>query len=142
MRRSVDIGLIAESLLYYDEVLLNFTSQPQLAEFLSWLAPRRGSSRTQDSFAAFLDLLKEGAVGFYDYSFHATPVLVQPSGMYDVVNLTDRLQDQPNSFNDRYIRHESVKAVVSSEQLAMLTAASTGRSIEVKASEFGVYDGR
>ena len=137
MRRSVDIGLIAESLLYYDEVLLNFTSQPQLAEFLSWLAPRRRSSSTQDSFAAFLDLLEEGAVGFYDYSFHATPVLVHPSGMYDVLNLTDRLQDQPNSFNDRYIRHQDVRAVLSSEQLAMLTAASTGKSIEVKASEFG-----
>lgn len=35
--KQVDVGLFAESLVYYDAVLLNISTQPQLAELLRWL---------------------------------------------------------------------------------------------------------
>jgi len=36
--KTVDVGLFAEALIYYDCIIANITNQPQLAEFLKWFA--------------------------------------------------------------------------------------------------------
>ena len=53
---NVDIGLFAEALLYYDRVLLNFTTQPQLADALRWLALQRGWFRRHKGLERVMNL--------------------------------------------------------------------------------------
>src|SRR3990172_1943475 len=81
--RSIDIGLLAESLLYYDTVLVNITNQPQLAEFLAWAIG-------QDAFNTLLDLFKDGTLTFYDYSF-ATAAM-RKDGTYSIWSVQDSTQ--------------------------------------------------
>ena len=47
--KSIDIGLFAEALLYYDCVIVNPTNQPQFAEFIRWFRNRSSLSECSGS---------------------------------------------------------------------------------------------
>jgi hypothetical protein len=84
--KQLDVGLLAESLIYYDEVLLNLSNQPQLAELLRWLL-------AQGALDDFLALVRGGEVGIYEYSFLSAPVL--KDGRYLLINIQDQDQERP-----------------------------------------------
>ena len=56
--KQIDVGLLAESLVYYEAILLNIGNQPQLAELLRWLI---GQGALED----FLALLRDGTIRIY-----------------------------------------------------------------------------
>lgn len=127
--RSVDIGLMAESLIYYDTILLNIGNQPQFAELLQWFLE-------QGSFSDFLSLIQEGTITLYEYSFLTAPVL--KDGVYSLWNVQDQIQAQPNSFERRFLYHRDIEAVLkTSRQRQALYKALRDKVIEVKSELFG-----
>lgn len=127
--KQVDVGLFAESLVYYDVVLLNVANQPQFAEFLRWLL-------AQQMLDDFLALVREGVIRIYEYSFVSAPVL--KDGRYILLNIQDQLQAQPNSFEQRFLYHPDIEAVLpKARHRQKLYRTFRDRVIEVKAGEFG-----
>ena len=136
---NIDIGLLAESLLYYDRVLINVATQPHLADLLVWLSRQRDSTRRHLGLRQFIRLLEKGVIEFYDYSFLAIPVLDARRGVYELVNVQDPIQQQPNTFIDRYLKHDSVRSSLPTPHLyERLINASRTHVTEVKASAFGL----
>jgi len=126
---SVDLGLLAEALIYYDHVAANITTQPQFAEFLQWFI-------RQGRLTDLVRLVRDGAVRIYDYAF--ATIAGQVGDGYRVLNIQDPVQAQPNSFPRRFLDHESVRAVLEGVPgREGLREALQGNVIEVKAADFG-----
>lgn len=127
--KTVDIGLFAEALIYYDCVAANITNQPQLSEFLQWFI-------AQDCLDDFLSLVKDGSVKLYDYSFITTAIL-DPTGNYFICNIQDPIQKEPNTFEKRFLYHQSVEALFpKARHRKRLYESFRGNVIEVKAEQF------
>ena len=125
----IDVGLFAESLIYYDSVLLNVTTQPHLADFIGWVD-------AQQSIDDLLALLENGEVSLYDYSFASAAV--KTGDTYTMLNLQDEIQAEPGTFQARFIDHATVsEALKPLKQSKRLGLALSERVIEVKANEFG-----
>jgi hypothetical protein len=121
---------MAESLLYYDAIQLNVTTQPQLAELIRWFLDR-------NLFDAFIAMVEDGTVSLYDYGFVTAPIRL-PDGSYTLVNLQDEQQRQQGSFHQRFLEHESVRrCFVNHYDLRRLGKALDGHVTEAKADEFG-----
>lgn len=90
--RSIDIGLFAEALIYYDCVGVIPTNQPQFAAFIKWFAD-------QGRFDDLLAMFKQGILKVYDYSFITSAV--EKEGVYTIWNIQDPIQSRPDSFEQR-----------------------------------------
>lgn len=127
---TVDIGHFAESLIYYDQVILNVANQPQFAQVLSWFA-------CQNHFDTMLSLVAEGTFQVYEYSFVTTPVFDSARSEYILMHLQDKEQQKNDSFESRYLYHKDVEKVVSkTSDRRKLYQTFRGKVIEVKASQF------
>lgn len=129
---SIDIGLMAEALIYYDQILVNITNQPQLAEFINWFVK-------QKKYNDLLSLFEDETLKLYDYSF-ATAAFFDPrSNSYTLANMQDPLQGEPNTFEQRFLYHESLdQCFKNATERKKLYKAVRGRVIEVKAKDFGL----
>lgn len=124
----IDIGLFAESLIYYDSVIVNPSNQLQLAEFISWFI-------NNGTLNDFYMLLKEGTLKIYEHSFISTAI--KNDGQYSLWNIQDQLQEEPNSFEKRYLYHKSIeKLFPKARHRKHLYSALRDNVIEVKAEEF------
>ena len=106
--KSIDIGLLAEALIYYDTALINVSTQPQFAELLNWFI-------AQNKFNDFLALVNDGSIKIYDYAFISTAVLKE--GAYVLLNLQDEMQAKPNSFEQRYLYHDVIQTCLNNSRL-------------------------
>ena len=124
----VDFGLLAEALIYYDQVLINVDNPSDLAALLGWFTK-------QDKFADFVALVKDGTLKIYDFAFMTSAV--EKDGVYSIYNLQDPIQQEPNTFGQRYLAHSVVKSSFAhARQRGKLYRALYGNVIEVKADEF------
>jgi len=129
--KSIDIGLFAEALIYYDCVAANITNQPQLAEFLQWFI-------TQNRLDDFLALVRDGTVKLYEYSFATPAIRDDRNGAYSIFNVQDSIQAEPNTFEKRFLYHKAVETLFpKAHQRKRLYEALRGNVIEVKARDFG-----
>jgi hypothetical protein len=129
--KTVDIGLFAEALIYYDSIAANITNQPQLAEFLRWFI---NQGRLDDLLA----LIQDGTVKLYEYSFVTTAILDTRTGHYMIWNMQDPIQEQPNTFERRFLYHRDVEALFpKARHRRRLYEALRNNVIEVKATDFG-----
>lgn len=128
--RTIDIGLFAEALIYYDSVLINLTNQPQFAEFLRWFVQ-------QERLADLISLVRDGTIKVYDYAFVTTAI--EKQGSYLIWNIQDQLQAKPNTFEQRFLYHPSVEGILPSRarHRKKIYEAFRGNVIEVKADDFG-----
>jgi hypothetical protein len=127
--QSVDIGLLAEALIYYDQVLLGVENQKQFGDLLDWFLER-------GLFQKFLDLLNEDSIQIYNRAFR-TNVFVDANRV-DVINSIEEVENEPYSFFKRYLGNEEVKGRFPKRKLLYgLREAVIGRLIEHKAEEFG-----
>lgn len=127
--RDIDIGILCEALLYYDNVLMNVTTPAQLAGLLSWAS-------ASGHFDRLLDLVREGIVIIYDYSFITAPLL--KDGAYSLINLQDPIQEAYGTFPRRFLYHKEIEtAVPSSRRRKRIIEAFADRVIEAKADDFG-----
>lgn len=127
---SVDIGLFAESLLYYDQILLNVANGDQMAELLGWL-------NAQNALPEFLAMVKDGTIGLFDFAFLTAPIK-GPDGDYQLWNIQDPLMAAPNTFVKRHLYGNALKeAVPRSRDRKRLFESLAKHVIEVKSEEYG-----
>ncbi len=127
--RQIDIGLFAESLIYYDRILLNVSNQPQLAELLRWAID-------QNALCDFISLVKDRSISIYEYSFVSAPVL--KDGRYIFLNIQDPEQEKLHSFEKRFLHHPAIKSLIPVQSdHQQLCRAFRESVIEVKADQFG-----
>jgi hypothetical protein len=148
---SLDIGLLAEALIYYDRVLVVPASEPTAGHVLEGppLDPRGepGESRPlfvdlvewfqiRNQLSLFLDLLRDDVINVYHYAFRAMPIL--KDGSYVIVNLQEEDEARGPSFMRRIAQHRSLEAVIpKARRREHLYRALEGRVRELRASEFG-----
>ena len=129
--KTIDIGLMAEALIYYDQVLLSITNQPQLAEFVNWFV-------SQKKYGDLISLFQDETIKLYDYSFATAAVLDAATDSYITVNLQDPIEEKQNTFEQRFLYHESLdRCFKNSRERINLYKALRGKVIEVKAKDFG-----
>jgi len=125
----IDIGLLAEALIYYDQVIINVGNQPQFAKLIEWFLK-------QNKFHDFLELINDGVLKVYEYSF--ATVAVDNTGVYTILNIQDEIQAQPNTFEKRYLYHKAIEGCLPhSRQRNALYKALRENVIEVKADDYG-----
>lgn len=126
--KTIDIGLFAEALIYYDTVIVNPSNQPQLAEFINWFI-------RQGSLNDFYMLLDEGALKIYEYSFMSTAI--EKDGEYSLWNIQDTFQAEPNTFEQRFLYHKSIEDLFpKSRQRRHLYDILRDKVIEAKSEDF------
>jgi hypothetical protein len=129
-KRSVDIGLLAEALIYYDQVLVSVTNKHQFADLISLLI-LHGLTYSQ-----LIDLIREGTLQVYNYAFYTLPFV--HDDMIELWNIQDPILEKPNSFPERFLDSEELsRCFPDSQQMSKFCEALNGRVIEVKAAEFG-----
>ncbi|HHT9125823.1 MAG TPA: hypothetical protein ACFYD6_08395 [Candidatus Brocadiia bacterium] len=122
---------MAEALVYYDQLLVNVSNQPQFAEFLSWFIK-------QEKYAVLLSLLNDQTLQVYDYSFVSTAVKKGDSNEFILLNIEDPIQAKPNTFDQRFLCHESINNCLKDvNNRSELDRLLRDKVIEVKASSFG-----
>lgn len=129
--RSIDIGLMAEALIYYDQILLNITNQPQFGELINWFI-------AQKKYSDLITLFQDETIKLYDYSFATTAILDAAKNSYIIMNVQDPIQEQPNTFEQRFLYHESLNDCFrTASERKRLYKTLRGKVIEVKAKDFG-----
>lgn len=128
--KSLDIGLLAEALIYYDKVLLQITNQLQFAEFLNWFI-------LQGKYPELLSLLQDETIKLYDYSFFTSAIKDERTNSYIIMNVQDPVQEQPNTFERRFLYHESLNSCFKNHrERKKLYKVLRDKVIEVKAKDF------
>jgi hypothetical protein len=128
--RSVDIGLLAEALIYYDQILVSVANKHQFADLISLLI-QYGLTYSQ-----LIDLIQEGTLQVYNYAFYTLPFV--HDGIIELWNIQDPVLEKPNSFPERFLYTEELRRCFSNkQQMNDFCEALNGKVIEVKAVEFG-----
>jgi hypothetical protein len=128
---SVDIGLLAEALVYYDKVYFTVGNQPQFAELLNWFLSR-------NLFYEFLSLLRDGSLCIYEYSFFISPYV--NDNHHVLYAMQDEKMKIPNSFIERYLEHDIVRKCFPRRSLKeQFQNAIAENIIEAKVDEFGTF---
>jgi len=126
--KSVDVGLFAEALLYYDHVLLNVSTPFQLAELIRWFIDRR-------QYGKLLRLFYDGDLQLFDYSFITAPI--ERNGVYTIWNMQDQVQATDGTFAQRFLDHPEVDGLFASRaDKKELRRALSKHCIEAKADDF------
>jgi len=134
--RSVDTGLLAEALIYYDRVLIHVDNPVQFSQLISLLI-QQGLS-----IANIIALFRAGVLGIYNFAFTTNPYIdflspesVQIHGLY---NIQDSTMLKPDSFFKRFLGYEPLRSSFDDPaQFDRFAAALESRVIEVKADEIG-----
>jgi hypothetical protein len=134
--RSIDTGLLAEALIYYEHLLIQVDNPTQFSQLISLLI-QQGLS-----LANIIALFKDGVIGIYNFAFTTNPYVdflspdnIQIHGLY---NIQDKTMLEPNSFFKRFLGFEPLRRVIEARgEFDRFAAALEGRVIEVKAAEIG-----
>ncbi|HBB89499.1 MAG TPA: hypothetical protein DC047_17990 [Blastocatellia bacterium] len=132
--RSVDTGLLAEALIYYDRVLIHVDNPVQFSQLIALLMQQGLSA------ANITALFRAGVLGVYNFAFTTNPYVdfispdsVQIHGLY---NIQDQTMLEPNSFFKRFLEFEPLRqSFENSAQFDRFVASLEGRVIEVKADD-------
>jgi len=128
---TIDIGLLAEALIYYDQILINVTNPLQFAELVRWFVVRK-------NYSDLISLFDDETIKVYDYSFYTAAIKSEEKGSYLIMNMEDQVQKQSNTFEQRYLYHESLDDCFrNSRERKKLYRTLRQKVIEVKAQDFG-----
>lgn len=129
--RTVDTGLLAESLVFYDRVLVHVDNPHQFADLISWLT-QQGLKRGD-----LLRLLRDNIIQIYNYAFTTNPY-GDSSTIHGLYNLSDQVMVQPNSFVKRFLEFEKLRTCFSTlRQYERFCQTAAEHVIEVKADNVG-----
>lgn len=131
--RTVDTGLLAEALIFYDRVLVQVDNPHQFADLISWLVQQ---GLTQ---ADILRLIREESLQIYNYAFTTNPYVEPSNGfIYGLWNIQDQVMIKPNSFAERFLKFEGLRNSFSTlKQYERFCSALDGKIVEVKADDLG-----
>jgi hypothetical protein len=133
--RSVDTGLLAESLIYYDRVLITVDNPVRFCDLISLLVQQ--GLPNSDVIALFRD----GTPQVLNFAFTTNPyVEFRESGLHirGLYNIQDQQMLKVNSFVERFLGFEPLKSCfTNSAQYDDFCHALEGRVVEVKADDVG-----
>jgi hypothetical protein len=131
--RTVDTGLLAEALIFYDRVLVHVDNPHQFADLISWLV-QQGLTQSE-----LLRLIREDTLQIYNYAFTTNPHVEPSNGyIYGLWNIQDQVMIKPNSFPERFLKFEGLRNSFSTlKQYERFCVAVDGKVIEVKADDIG-----
>jgi hypothetical protein len=126
---AVDIGLFAEALIYYDQVLVNPGNQLHFARFISWFIE-------QGKYRELLNLLDNDIVKIYDYAFMTAAI--KNKDEYSLWNMQDHIQEKPNTFAQRFLYHRAIDSCIKDKRDRIkLYRVLENKVIEEKSESFG-----
>jgi hypothetical protein len=126
--RLVDVGLLAEALIYYDRVLVNVTTEMGFAALARWFYER-------GIFDDFVALISEGTITFYHYAFFTAPI--EKDGVFSLFNFQDEQQAREETFHARVLQHKALRDAVGAQRAGAMERALVGKVVEVKLERFG-----
>lgn len=127
--KKVDIGLLAESLIYYDTVYFGLTSDEQFAAIATWF-------KSQGLIEDFIALLADRTLVPFYYAFYTLPG--QKDNIWFVYNVQDTDAATTPVFNARVLNSGRLQGLIKKGSvLARVEDAAMAHHIEVKADEFG-----
>jgi hypothetical protein len=127
----VDVGLLAESLLYYDHVALNVGNSDHFAHLVRWFLQN-------SDLSTFLSLFDEDLVHIYNYAFITTAIQIEQSGTYQLMNIQDQIQAKSDTFDNRYLYTRQIDELIPKARHRRRFYDSVSRTaVEVKADDFG-----
>lgn len=101
--KSTDIGLLAEALIYYDQVLIDPGYLLNFIDLINWFIK-------QDKYDLFLSLIKDDIIKIYNFAFFTNSV--EKDGEYTLWNINSPEQAEPNSFLRRYLYDEQINQCI------------------------------
>jgi hypothetical protein len=134
--RAIDTGLLAESLIYYDRILLQVDNPVQFSQLISLLI-QQGLTVTN-----IVALFRDGVFGIFNFTFTTHPYVdfespesIKIHGLY---NIEDASMQVPNSFSKRFLEFGPLREVFeNAAEFDQFVASLEGRVIEVKPDEIG-----
>jgi hypothetical protein len=127
-RRSADLGLVAEALIYYDQVSVNPGTERQLDELVRWFV-------SAGRFNDLLALLEDGSLHIIHYSVTAA---VSHDGIYNIWNIQDQEQATGPDFMSRIAYRLRLEDILNTKRRARLFRALQPVVTELKANDFEV----
>ncbi len=84
-------------------------------------------------------MLHDGTIKIYEYSFISAAIYDEKVKSYGLMNVQDEIQAKPNTFEQRFLYHKSVEAVLPKKgrHREKVYAAFRKGTIEAKADDFG-----
>jgi len=128
--KEIDIGLFAESLIYYDNVYVVPGNPHFFSLFLKWFAD-------QGKLEDLRHLVQDGTIKIYDYAFITTAI--EKEGVYSIWNLQTAEQAERDVFEQRYLYNTEVERILppKSRHRVKFYTAFRDSVIEAKAASFG-----
>jgi len=125
-----NIGLFAESLIYYDTIYLIPSFPKCFNNLIEWLMKN-------NEFDDFLSLLNDGSVKIYDYEFMSTAV--EKDGLYSIWNVQGEEQVHNNVFERQYLYNQEIEYLFPKKARKRIKIYNSfrGNVIEVKSDAFG-----
>lgn len=126
--RKIDIGLLAEALIYYDTVYFGHTNDEQFARIAAWF-------KGQGAIAEFIALLNDRALVPYYYAFATLPG--QKDDVWFVYNIQDEESARQPVFNSRILNSGRLHGLVKKHNVfSQIEHAAMAHHVEVKAEDF------
>ncbi len=125
----VDIGLLAEALIYYDQVFAIIQHPSQLDALIEWFAKAH-------QLPDLLSLLRDKVLQFYHHAFWSTAIA--KDGVYSIWNVQDEGQaDDPATFISRVLYRSTYEDhFIHARKKAQFIKLVEDNYIEVKAEGF------
>src|ERR1051326_5921947 len=130
--RAIDTGLLAESLIYYDRILLHVDNPVQFSQLISLLI-QQGLS-----VANIAALFRDEVFGIFNFAFTTHPYVdfVSPESIkiHGLYNIQDPTMQVPNSFSKRFLEFGPQRSIFTSTScpLAALKPRQRTRAVEIQ----------
>ncbi len=127
--KEIDIGLFAESLIYYDTVYVEPGNPHFFSLFLKWF-------HDQGKLEEFRQLMNDGIIKIYFHSFMTTAI--EKDGVYSIWNVQDEEQAKRNVFESRFLYNQETEKIlpIKSRQRIKYYDAFRNNVVEAKSEAY------
>lgn len=110
-KKHVDLGLLAESLIYYDQVLFNINTVEEFEELLEWFS-------SQGKLDLFFSLLRERTLRPFYYHFMTSAINNQ--GTFSIWNINTPQENNQSDFIRLIVYRSNLAKFMNSRKRALL----------------------
>ena len=128
----VDVGLLAEALIYYDEVTVNLSTERQFEAFVLWFVG-------QGRFDELIALLEHGHIRIFHFAFMTAPIWIAEARRHEIWNLNaPPVTAGVPDFMSLVAYRADLREVLNTRQRSRLLKASESVLTEVRAADYEV----
>jgi hypothetical protein len=127
--RKIDMGLLAEAMIYYESVYFGHTTDEQFARVAAWF---KGYGAIGD----FVSLMNDRVLIPYFYAFYTLPA--EKNNIWSVYNIQDEEAAAKPVFNSRILHSHRLAGLIKKRTtIRDVETAAMVHHVEVKAETFG-----